>query len=87
MFAPVDAERLGLFHAAATDVEPLVGKGAAHAAEHLFGDKIPNRPFHHAPGRRSAQVHKPLRIEKLLELRLDLPVKILKTLTSMADHR
>ena len=51
VFAPFDLERLRFLSAAARDVEPFVGKGAAHAAEDALADDVADGRFHHAPGR------------------------------------
>src|SRR5881394_2675847 len=85
--APFDFEAFGLLAATLGDVEPFIGEGAAHAAEDLFGDEVPNRAFHDAPGGAGAQVNQLLREKERLELRLNFCVEIFEALAPMTDHR
>jgi hypothetical protein len=85
--APRHLERFGLFAAAFRDIEPFVGKCAAHAVEHFFGDQIADGAFHHPPGGGGAQKNQLLGVEKRLQLRLDSRVEVFEPLPAMADHR
>ena len=40
VFPPIDLQWLGVFAAALGDVEPFVGKGAAHAIDHAATDQV-----------------------------------------------
>ena len=40
VFAPLDLERLGFFPAPSGDIEPFVGKSAAHTTKHAAIDQI-----------------------------------------------
>ena len=60
---PLHLERLGFLAAAARDVEPFVGKSAAHAAEDALPNEIADRRLHHAPGRGSGKKDGLLRAE------------------------
>src|ERR1051325_3248073 len=51
VFSPVHLERLGVFPAAARDIEPLVRKRAAHAAQNAAIGEVADRRFHHPPRR------------------------------------
>ena len=51
VLSPIDLEWLGVFAATPGDIEPLVGKRAAHATEHAAINQIADGCFHHAPRR------------------------------------
>ena len=53
----------------------------------FFCNEIADRAFHHAPGGRGAEINELLRVEQLLQLRLDLGVEVFEALPAMADHR
>ena len=66
VFAPLDLQRLGFLSATSGDIEPLVGKRAAHAAEHALAHEIADGCFHHAPGRRGGKKNRLLCAEQFL---------------------
>ena len=86
-FAPGHLERLGFLAAAPRNVEPFVGKGAAHAAEHALPNEIADRRLHHAPGRGSGKKDGLLRSEQFLEPGMDLAVERFEGVAAVADHR
>ena len=85
--APRHLEGFGRFAAAFGNIKPLVGERPAHAVEHLPGNKISDRAFHHAPGRRGAQINQLFRGQERLQLRLDFRQEVFEPLPAMADHR
>src|SRR4051812_12434799 len=84
--APLDLQCFRAFAAALGHVQPLIRKRAAHAAEHFFRDQIADRSLHHSPSGRGAQVNETIGIKKLLKLRLNFRVQILKALAAVTDH-
>ena len=87
VLAPIDLERLGFLAAAARDVEPLVGKRAAHAAEDALGDEIADRRFHHAPSRGGGKKDWLLRAEQFLEPGMNGAIELAEGFAAVADHR
>ena len=85
--APRHLQRLGVLAAALRHVEPFVRERAVHAVQDFFGDEIPDRAFHHAPGGRGGDIDLLLRVKQLLELRLDFRVEVFEPLSAMTDHR
>ena len=85
---PLHLERLGLLAATPGDIEPFVGKRAAHAAEDAVAlTRLRIGRFHHAPGGRGGKKNRLLRAEQCLQARMNLAVEILEILAAMADHR
>jgi len=84
--APGDLQGLGLLAAAFRDVVPLVGKGAAHAIEHLLVHQVANSSLHHPPRGGRAQEDRLPRVEQFLEPRLDARVQVFEALAAMSDH-
>ena len=84
---PFHLEPLGLLAAALGNVEPFVGKRAAHAVEHFLGDEIANGAFHHTPRGGGGEEHRLFGAEKGLELRMNGRVELLEVVAAVADHR
>ena len=86
--APFHLERLGLLAAFARHIQPFVRKSPAHAVEHLaFPDQIPNRSLHHPPRRGGGQENRLLRLEQLLQPRLNPAIEFFELATPVPNHR
>ena len=85
--APLHLERLGLLAATPRDVEPFIGKRAAHAAEDTLPNEIADGRLHHSPGGRRRKKNRLACAEQLLQSRMKPTVEIPKVFAAMADHR
>src|SRR6516165_8293179 len=87
MLSPFHLKRLGVFPASLRDIEPFVGKCAAHAAKHAAVDLIADGRFHDAPRRRRGNKYRLLCAEQRLKLWMNLAVKISEIVASMSNQR
>jgi len=87
MFAPFDLQRLRFLSATSRDIEPFIGKRAAHGAEDALAHDVADGRFHHAPGRRGRKENGLLRSEQFLQEGMNFAVEIFEGFAAMPNHR
>ena len=85
--SPLDLQAFGLLAATFAHIEPLVGKCAAHAVEHLFVHQIADGAFHHTPSRGGGKVNRTRSAEEGLQARMHRFIQRGKLAAAVSDLR